>query len=77
MHILHVCFVKYVISNCCIIVFLQMIRKWAFKIEYAAIEAILSVQSPEYAEVNVTVECVHGSNEEARQPAAGLSTFPI
>lgn len=42
---------------------------------HAAVKAILNVQSPEYVEVNVTVDCVDGSKEEARQPAAGLSTF--
>ena len=42
---------------------------------HAAVKAVLNVQSPEYVEVNVTVDCVDGSKEEARQPAAGLSTF--
>lgn len=39
------------------------------------LQLCLTVQSPEYAEVNVTVECVAGSNEEAQQPAPGLSIF--
>ena len=33
------------------------------------------VQSPEYAEVNITVECVDGSKEEQKQQAPGLLAF--
>lgn len=40
-----------------------------------ALRAILTVQSPEYAKVNITVDCVEGSNEEERQPAPGLFTL--
>ena len=35
------------------------------------------VQSPEYAEVNVTVECADGSKEEELQAAPGLTMLPI
>lgn len=54
-----------------------MVREWAFKCYSAAFKAILSVQSPEYAKVNVTVACVEGSSKEAQEPAAGLSTFVV